>query len=300
MALAAVVLALAFPALVTLVVVAWTVANRRPDPAPSEAARAAESHAAGVQAIAWVVGLLVAVTIAMTAATLARAIGLPPLSVGVVIALLPAAAGLSFLAVHAVGERTWPRPEGPARRASLVPRRLADVAPRGLRVLTWGWATLLTVALVVGGATAGPDGRSFVHGTADQWWQTSPYPGWFYGAWMLPAGILVLAAAEAVLRLVAGRPAIVDAAPEYDAASRRLSAHRVLRGTQLALASSLAGVLLGLGYGPHSMGLHALGYGLGVAAGAVLVAGAVVAMLPARLGGADAGTAPVRAVASLR
>ena len=42
------------------------------------------------------------------------------LTAGLSMGLLPAAGGAAFLAVHAVGERTWPRPTGAVRRAPLA------------------------------------------------------------------------------------------------------------------------------------------------------------------------------------
>jgi hypothetical protein len=267
---------------------------RRPAPAPSEAAAAAQRHASVVHVASWLAWLLVPLVLALGAVPLMRSVLGAVSNVrwaspygGVLAALYPVTAGLAYLAVHAFGEHTWPRPAGPVRRATLVRRDPADVAPRFLRVAAWVWTALIAVALVVGGATAGPGGRSFAVGSTTSWQSASPYPGWYYGVWLLPACVVVLVAAEAVLRLVAGRPAIVDAAPEYDAASRRLSAHRVLRGSQLVLGLSLSGVLLTLGYGPHAVGLTGLGYTLGAAALAVAVVAVVLAALPARAPGLE-------------
>jgi uncharacterized membrane protein len=253
---------------------------RRPDPAPSEAAEAARRHGSVVNLTAWLVWfLLPAPVILVVAVGVFRASAGTGQYAGVVTALYPATHGLLYLAVHAIGERTWPRPAGPVRRAELTRRRVADVAPRHLRAVTWAWVGLLAVALAVGWATAAPDGRSFDTPASGS---MSLYPGWYYGAWLLPAALLVLAATEVVLRLVAARPAIVDADPPYDAASRRLSAHRVLRGPQLVLGLTLAGVVLVLGYGPHHAGLHVIGYALGVVAVGVALAAAALAAIPAQ------------------
>lgn len=264
------------------VVVLVVLLLRRPDPAPSEAADVARRHGSVVNLSAWLVWLLLPVPVIwiVAVAVFRASVGTGSYA-GVVTALYPATTGLLYLAVHAIGERTWPRPAGPVRRAALTRRRVADVAPRRLRAITWVWVGLLAVALVIGGATAAPDGRSFA-AAGEPWLWSSPYPGWYYGAWLLPAAFVVLGATEAVLRLVAARPAIVDADPTYDAASRRLSAHRVLRGPQLVLGLTLAGVLLVLGYGPHNAGLAGLGNGLDILAGAVALASLALAVIPAQ------------------
>jgi len=253
---------------------------RRADPAPSEAAEAARRHGSVVNLTAWLVWFLLPgpVMLVVAVGVFRASVGTGQYA-GVVTALYPATHGLLFLTVHAIGERTWPRPAGPVRRAALTPRRVADVAPRHLRAVSWAWVGLLVVALAVGGATAAPDGRSFI---ATGVGPTSPFPGWYYGAWLLPAALIVLGASEAVLRLVAARPAIVDADPAYDAASRRLSAHRVLRGPQLVLGLTLAGVVFVLGYGPHHAGLPAIGYALDVLAIGVALASLVLAVIPAQ------------------
>lgn len=272
------------PLLVLVTVVALVVALvRRPTPAPSQAAEAARQHGVLVTIAAWLVaGLLAGPVIGAVALIAFRAsVGTGPYA-GVVTALYPTTIGLLYLGVHALGERTWPRPEGPVRRAGLAHRRVADVAPRLLRAVTWSWAGAVVVALVIGGATAASDGRSFTTGNAVQWSSTSPYPGWYYGMWLLPAVLIVLAGTEAVLRLVAARPAIVDADPAYDAASRRLSAHRALRGPQLVLGLTLASVLLTLGYGPHAAGLPAIGYLIGILACLVAITSLVLTVAPAR------------------
>ncbi len=59
-----------------------------------------------------------------------------------------------------MGERTWPRQRTAVRAATLRPRTVADVAPRGLRRLTWALGALVLVLTAVGGLTAGADGRS--------------------------------------------------------------------------------------------------------------------------------------------
>ena len=102
------------------------------------------------------------------------------------------------------------------------------------------------------------------------------------GISLLVTAAAILAATEGVLRLVARRPAVVNADPDYDAASRRLSAQRVLRGAQLVLSSCLGVVLIigGDAIVEHAGGadgapLLAIGY-------LVAAAGLVIALVPAR------------------
>ena len=206
---------------------------------PSDAWVAASRHAGRVSASAWAAlvtaPLLVAVLVVPA---------LAGLTTGLVTGLLPAAGGAAFLAVHALGELTWPRPTGAVRRAALVPRRIRDVAPRRLSALVLGWSVALLALLATCAAVATDDGRglSWRHG-ADVTSTSGPFPGWFYGRWLIPAVLLVLLGCVAVLRQVAGRPAVSDTSTEDDAALRRLSARRVLAGVQLVLGGTLAGCL---------------------------------------------------------
>lgn len=266
---------------VAAVVALLSALARRPAPAPSEAAEAARRHAAGVNLAAWCTLAVVPPIAAFVAIPLFRATSGRALYPGVLTGLWPGLFGLLFLAVHAVGELTWPRPTGAVRRAALIPRRLSDVVPTWLRRTTWGWAGALTVALVAMGFTAA-EGHQFSAVDANGLVTTaSPYPGWTYGVPLLVAAALVVAATEGVLRLIARRPAVVDADPAYDAASRLLSAHRVLRGAQLVLALTLAGVLVFGGVAIHHT-QELLGTSLWAAGLAVGLAGVVVALTPAR------------------
>ncbi|WP_298456483.1 hypothetical protein [uncultured Cellulomonas sp.] len=281
--------------LVVLVVVA-VAGVRAPAPPPSRAAQAARRHAAVVHALA----LAVLVLAVATGPTLVAAL---PASLvqGVLLGLVPAAAGVGFCAVQAVGEATWPRPSGTLRRAPLVRRTVADVAPRRLRRLTWAWAVVLVVTLVACGLVA-DGGRALTR----QWdlgsASASPFPGWFYGVPLLVAVAVVLVASEGVLRLVARRPVVSDADLPWDLALRRLSAHRALRGAQLVLAWTAAGVLLVAGMAMHGVGtefaadgltsrllpVHHLGTAAMLLGAAVGVAGLVVALVPGRAVGEQA------------
>src|SRR3954447_22629826 len=72
---------------------------------PSQAWVAAAGHAGRVSGSAWT--LLVAVPLLVSVAVVPTLRGL---TTGVAVGLLPTVGGVAFLAVHAVGELTWPRP----------------------------------------------------------------------------------------------------------------------------------------------------------------------------------------------
>jgi len=213
---------------------------------PSVAYRRARRHAAVTALLSWGVAAVVAFPVG---GLLARGHGVLDGAPGLGVALLPTTFGLTLLAIAAVGELTWPRPEGSVRSAALAPRRLGALTPRGLRLLTWAWAGTLTVVLLVTGLTAAAGGRTF----RVQWAsdgassESGPYPGWPYAGPLIVAGLLVLAAAEIVLRLIARRPAVADTVTADDERLRRASARRVLAGAQLVLAGTLAGVLFTTG-----------------------------------------------------
>lgn len=227
--------------LVVAAVVAIAVAAgaRGAGPSPSEAAAAARRHAGAVTALAW----FAAVVVSLVAGPLLARTSSGDVA-GVVVGLVPTLAGLTYVGVHAIGEVTWPRPTGAVRRAALQRRTLRDVAPRVMSGAVAVWLGALALVALLGSLTAAPDGRSvewtFARGSSS----ASPYPGWHFSVPLLVGGLVVVGAAVLVLRLVASRPAVVDAAPEWDLRMRSLSAHRVLRGVQLALGLTLAGQLL--------------------------------------------------------
>ncbi len=252
---------------------------------------------------------------ALVAAVLAALSALPlvrgttsGLVTGVVLGMVPALVGAVFLAVHAVGELTWPRPTGTVRAASLSRRTVRDIAPRGLRVLVWSLTVAVAAAVVVGGLTAAPDGRSMSRATETTMSAVSPYPGWFYGVPLLIAAIVVLAGTEAVLRLVAQRAAVVGVDTSWDLALRRLSAHRILRAAQVPLALTLSGVLV-LGSSAAARLDHP-GVGVLAGVGALVSLGSVLVLcLPGRAPGdpehagrtasAQAADAPLHATAEV-
>ncbi len=265
------------------------VLSRRPVPPPSEAAEAARRHGVLVSIAAWLLPSMLGPFLLMTVAGLVfRWGGLDgPATMNALLAgLYPALFGLGYLGVHAVGERTWPRPAGPVRRATLVHRRVSDVAPTWLRRTVLGLATAAVAVLVACGATGAEDGRSIsTSGFAGDTFATrsaSPYPGWDFAVPLLVAVVLVALAAEGVLRLVARRPAILDADPTYDAASRRLSSHRALRGAALVIGCSLAGVLVVAGTALQGVELRPLGITAAILGVVTGLGSLVVTAIPAQ------------------
>ncbi|NMR18853.1 hypothetical protein [Cellulomonas fimi] len=264
---------------VAALLVAMSSRGSDPGATRSETAVAARRHAAQVLAAAWLV-LVTAVLLAPLTIAVPTGLG-----AGVAIALTPAAAGVLFLGVLAVGELTWPRPRGALRTAPLVRRTVADVAPGALRRILWAWALLLLVTLVACGLVAADDGRAFetvmtdAQGVVVPGRRSGPFPGWFYGRPLLGATAVVVAATEGVLRLIARRPAVANAPDGFDGGLRRVSAARTLRGAQLVLGLTLVGVLAvgGMVLRQHDV---VVGWPMLVLAAAVGVVTLVVALIP--------------------
>ena len=232
-------LLLLLPVLVGVVALVVTGVVRRSPPSREQAVAAARAHAQLGSAAAVVLGGAAALWIGT--ARLEDAVG--PSSLGVTALLVPIAFGVVHTAVLAVAELTWPRPEGAVRRARLARRGLLDAAPRWL-VRTAAVAVAAAVVTLAGGALlAGPDGRSFVIEGPSYSATASPFAGPAYGR---PAalGLLLLAALTVgALWVMANRPAVVTADDRIEAALRRASAHRVLRGA-VAVTLVVAGGLL--------------------------------------------------------
>lgn len=224
---------------------------------------------------------------------------------GLVAALAPATVGALFLLVHLIGEVTWPRPDGPVRRATLRPRRTREVIGTGLATWSGVLAALLVVTLLTTGLTADAGGRAVSRAWSDGSASAGPYPGWRYGLPLLVATAVVVALTVLVLRLVVRRAAVGDADEQDDLALRRSSASRVLAGSQLVLGLTAAGVLLVAGLAIRSVGaapygddptggsLGALGTALTLTAAATGLTSAVVAVVALVRSGprpADAGT----------
>ncbi|MDF2806727.1 MAG: hypothetical protein K0S43_1673 [Cellulosimicrobium sp.] len=219
---------------------------------PSSAGRRAVRHAAGTSAGA---GMLVAAGILLP--PLYLFLGLVPLGVRTT-AVLPLVALVGALAVHAVGELTWPRPTHRQREARLDARSTADVVPALTRRLAWVWAGGIVVASVAFGLLSdGPRSISRVIGRYEAY-TVAPFPGWLWTVPLLVATVVAVVASEVVLRLVASRPAVEDVDVEWDMWLRRRVARRVARATQLVLGLTLGG-LVALG----GLSLRWLGLGSG-------------------------------------
>lgn len=262
------------PLAVAAIAVLAVSASRTPSPDPSQAAASARRHGLVIAWTAWTAATAVSVVAGFAGTSVLHGHGRPG---GLVLALLPIAAGLTYVAVHVAGEHSWPRPTGDVRRAVLAPRR-QPVA----RLLTWvcaAWAGLLAALLVVTGLTA-DGGRSLAVARGLSTSPARPYPGWYYGVPLLLGAAALATIGAYALHVIAHRPAVVDADPAYDEASRRLSAHRVLRGVQLGLGLTLAGVLWWTAAACIDVELHTTGLVLAWATPVVLVATLVACMLP--------------------
>lgn len=228
---------------VVAIVIALTGRPGHPDrsQAPLTAAAAARAHARRIHVAAWCALVLAMASMAIAASSVRG------LESGRITGLVLAAGGLTFLAVSAFGEITWPRPTGSVRTATLHRRNVRDITPIPTALLLTIAAGLLFVALVVGGLTALPDGRSYGRTTVGSdglmvSWASSPYPGWYYALPLALAACGVLAACAGCLALIARRPAISDTSSTWDLAMRQLSAQRALRGATLALSATAAPV----------------------------------------------------------
>lgn len=275
---------------VVLSPVAVLVRDARRTVAPSTEAARTLRHAAMPAAVAAAV-LLLGLVLVVAGVVGIGLVGPRALLSGRLVAALPLAAALAFLLVHAVGEVTYPRPTGDVRTAGLQVRTPADVAPAHLWRAVHAWAALLGVALALGAATA--TGPRHLDRVVEGWISRGqPYPGSWYGVPLAAGTVLVLLATHAVLHLVAARSAVSGVDHAWDLALRRRTAARVLRGVQLILALTLAGVLLlasvglrlaawpmpTLGEGSASPALAATGWCLAVAALVVAVTGVVLAV----------------------
>jgi len=233
---------------------------------PSSAGRRAVRHAAVTSAGS---GLLV--TAGILVPPLYLYLGLVPLGARAT-AVLPLAALVGALAVHAVGELTWPRPRHRQREARLVARSTVDVVPTATRRLAWVWAGGVAVASTAFGLLSdGPRSISRVVGPYEAY-TVAPFPGWLWTVPLVVAAVVSVVASEVVLRLVVSRPAVEDVGEEWDMWLRRRVARRVERATQLVLGLTLGGLVA---MGGLSLRWLGLGNGHGVRPGPGLSAGYV-------------------------
>ncbi|GIG38290.1 hypothetical protein [Cellulomonas phragmiteti] len=226
-------------------VVVTAVTSRRPatgedvETSP-EAYAGARRHAALVAAASWTALLVVAVA-------LPASLPFGP-DQGIALGCAPAVAGVVALLVAAVGERTWPGPAAPVRRASLARRTARDVAPRPLTALVLGWSAALLLVLLATGVSAHPDGRTVTVQPDDlSLSQAGPYPGAAYGVPIAAAVVVLLLATLLTLHLVASRPAVAQVSTADDTRLRLAAGRRVLAAVQLVVGGTLAGVLLAAG-----------------------------------------------------
>lgn len=175
-------------------------------------------------------------------------------------ALGPSLAGLVYVGVVAVGEANWPKPEGEQRGAFLNRRPALASATRLPMRAGVVWACCLLVSIVLFGFLAAKDGdspgRSIAHSGNDalvQGW-SGPFPGWPYGVPMAITAVLLMLATAGVLHLIARRPAVGAIVPESDEILRRTSASNLIKGVQLSLATSLAGLLFIAGIAARNAG----------------------------------------------
>lgn len=262
--------------LVVLVGPVWLVVRLvrgRGTPGPTGAADAARRHATAVSTLSWTA--LTVTLVAGLAIVAARPVNLVQ---GLLYGVVPAVAGTTLAVVQGIGELTWPRPEGTVRRAPLVRRTVLDVAPRGLLRLFLGWAIALGLVLTVTGILSS-SGREITRAWPDGSSSAGPFPGWFYGVPLVVATGVVVLATAAALRLIARRPAVSDTAPEWDMALRRMSAHRLLRGSQLVLGLTLAAVLFFTGVAVRSLGSGSRVDGVATGSTGHVVVGVVVLLL---------------------
>ncbi len=258
---------------------------RRSPPSAESTVAAARRHAALTSALAQTLGLVAGLGTATNQALSTGRAG----QLGIAVLLAPVVYGVVHTAVLAVGELTWPRPLGAVRRARLARRGLLDAAPRRLLLPAAVTGVVAALVVVVGGALASPDGRSFTYtvgdggpGAVSQ--SASPFPGWFYGRPAAMGLLAVIGLALVALWLVANRPAVVTADTRIEEVLRRASAHRVLRGALTALLVDAGGLLFISGQAMPDIGPSWLGpvsVALMVTGALTVLSAAVVCCLPA-------------------
>ena len=257
-------------AVVVLLVLARTA---RPGAELGPATAAARRHGVAAGCLAVVGG------VGAAGATLALGSQRVLLVTGVFVACCFLVGGVGHTLVLALGELTWPRPEGAVRTVRLRRREVRDVVPRALLLATRAsWvvtAAVLAVAMVLADASGrGLTTVTTVDGTTTSA-TASPFPGAFYAVPLLACLVVLALAVEATLRLVVDRPTVVDADEATDLVLRRASSHRVLRGGLAATLLTLGPTLVVASNATRVVGD---GTGLHPAAVALLVLGFVVAL----------------------
>lgn len=254
--------------------------GRRAGPSHEATVAAARRHGLVVAALAPVAGIVAVGWLIGAGADVGHGF---PGSVGDAIVLGPLAFALAHTLVVLLGELTWPRPAGTVRRARLVPRRLSAVVPRLPARLLAGGTVLLVGVLATGAALADGDGRTIDLSDGASLRRAGPWPGWHYGRPVTVELVLLAVLVAGALWVAVNRAAVMTDDERIEAALRRTSAHRLLRGAAagvLVIAGALlaaAGGALGSVHGlpvPLPMVVALLGDG-------VALAGLVVLCLPA-------------------
>lgn len=262
-------LALVIPAgLVVIVVVA---ASARPDHTLSRELVTARRHGVTTAVVAVMLqGLGLGLTFV--------GLGDAPLT-----AVLPLAGSALALLALLVGELTWPRPRGTTRTAVIHDRSLGSLLRGGWARTTSGAATLLVVALLVGGwlgNNSSSDASIAVTETLSDGTlverAAGPFPGWAYGVPQLVVLAIVGVLLLLVLRAATHRAAVVTADLETDHLLRRASAARAFRtvtfgilvtaGADLFFGGSAAHNVLDGAADAVALGVMVLGLGCAVAA----------------------------------
>ncbi|RPF28074.1 hypothetical protein [Georgenia muralis] len=235
-----------------------------------------------VAAATGIVGALVAATVLPTAFVSATA------TPGLLAALGPVLAGAVYVLTLALGELTWPRPQGQRREAFLVRRPALAPAGHLAARLVLVWLALGAVVVLVAGLIAEPDGRSVGTSTVDSGGQllsssaAGPFPGWPYGVPVLVGMVALVLLHLWVRHLITRRPAVAEVAPEEDVRVRALSATRVAQGVQLALAVTIVGLLLVAAGALARVDLTVVAWGAGLLAAGIAVTAVVGTVRPVR------------------
>lgn len=217
--------------------------------APTTTARRAVRHATTTLGVALVPGVM-----GVVLPLLSFHLGIGPHVKTAQLVVVPTLGLWAFLAVYAVGELTWPRPRDTHRQARLTTRTVADVSDRAARLMAWITAAVLVVASALLALVAdGPDSIARVVGGALE--RQTLFPGWAWSGPVLLATLVALALTEAVLHLIAARPAVADVDEAWDMWLRRRGARRVLQVVQLVLGLTLAGLLSVAGIALRLLGL---------------------------------------------
>lgn len=159
------------------------------------------------------------------------------------VATVPALAAAAGVIIAIMGERTLPRARrdtGTVRTAFLGMRTGLDT--RGLERCFWAGLFISALALAVGWASSGPDGRSGARTWAEQVVTGTPYPGRAFTAPVLLGFVVLGLVTWAALRAIDARPALNPDEPDLDRALRLGSRIRVLRwsaGAALVTGGSL-------------------------------------------------------------